>query len=136
MSSSYIGLGVTAVRDFPLTDADAIRAAAEPFRDQIIERLDDMDPAGYIENTETDPIDLIVEGVLWLRSHDGANAWEIPGTNLEFVTAGGETFGDSPFEDYDAVIITSEAAHYLPELGKVLGVFGGGIRLGFRPANN
>lgn len=133
MGTSYIGGGLTADKSKTIED---VRAVVESFRDQIAAKLDDIDAAGYFDDEETavdDLIDSIVEGVAYI---DGSRlggqyvaAWEVPGNDeLYFLTFGGMSWGDSPFDEFDAVCFAGEAAAAVPEFGRAVGILGGGIR--------
>jgi hypothetical protein len=136
MGASYIGGGLTAEKSKSIED---VRAVVESFRDQIAAKLDDIDAAGFFEDEETAVDDLIasiVEGVKFIddsRLGDPYVAsWEIPGNDaLYFLTFGGMSWGDSPFEEFDAVCFAGEAAAALPEFGRAVGILGGGIRLDY-----
>lgn len=139
MGSEYIGGGMTVEKSKTIED---VRAVVESFREQIAAKLIEIDPAGYFDDEDTvvdDLIDSIAEGVTFLTgSRMGGRllaAWDVPGNaDVCFVTFGGMSWGDSPFEEFDAVVHAGDAAAAIPEFGRAVGILGGGIRVDYSEA--
>jgi hypothetical protein len=139
MGAEYIGGGMTIEKVKDIAD---VRAVVESFRDQIAAKLDDIDPVGYFDDVDTAVdglIDSIVEGVTFLDTNRTGGryiaAWDVPGNDaVYFVTFGGMSWGDSPFEEFDAVVHAGDAAAVIPEFGRAVGILGGGIRVDYPEA--
>ncbi len=144
MSVEYISLGLTVQRDFPIEDFDTARVIVEVHREAIIARIAEIDahesrPAELYEDDadwHESVLDEIAAGAMWAHQfvHDG-HGWEIPeGLTAEtfaFAVRGGDSFGDAPFEEYDAVVLAGDACSTIPALARALGIPGGGIRLAY-----
>lgn len=136
MGADYIGGGMTIEKTKTIED---VRALVESFRDKLVAKLDDIDPAGFFDDEETardELINYIVDGVLFLnherQSSRYAAVWDIPEhEDIVFITFGGMSWGDSPFEGYDGLVMAGDAAHFVPEFGRAIGVLGGGICLAY-----
>lgn len=142
MSSSYISLAFTAIPetvatvdfDQALTDHFPAILAAVPQIDTneyILNVLDwDQDAEDAEKATQEEGLrDLLREAWFWLKDEDSHLALPIGDTGRSLITAGGDTWGDSPFDAYDAVVILSDTAAEIPEFGAAIGVLGGGIRI-------
>lgn len=132
MGAEYIGGGLTVDTSKTIED---VKAVVESFREQILAKADDIDPSGFFEDEELGGlIDYIVGGVAFILEEKLGGryvaSWDIPGTpDLRFLTFGGMSWGDSPFDGYDGVVFAGDAAHHVPEFGRAVGILGGGIRI-------
>jgi len=151
MGASYVSLGMTVEQGASL-DAERAKEVVLRHLDTIEGKLSDIDPSGRYEllgpDAEIDTDDagevesrdeereelvkLLVDGLVWIHEDWGSDSWHIPGAeNLAFVTAGGMSHGDSPFDEFDGAVMASEAAAIIPEFGREVGILGGGIRLAY-----
>jgi len=63
----------------------------------------------------------LIEGSRW------SMARTIPGTTLEFVTAGGSSWGDDPFEGFSELCLFIDALDALPDVAQAAGFVCGGL---------
>lgn len=142
MTSEFIGLGLTVDPSKLPQDFTEAQTRLEPFKDSILDHIESVDPAGYFDaidandedgNPDWEAVrDTIADGLDWLGgAEDIAMTFSVPETDYSFVTFGGETFGDSPFEQFDAVILAGNAADHVPGLAQATGIVGGGIRISY-----
>lgn len=137
MGAEFIGMGMTVRDKFNLGVEEATTVVQE-YAQQINEKIDLIDSAGAytLDSYDSESAALeailasIVEGAVWAHGDSrGASYWPIPGTDLVFLTSGGWSWGDPPFEEYDGAVLAGDACSEIPELGAKLGILGGGIRL-------
>lgn len=133
MSADYIGLGLTIHQPTISKTPDEARAALTPHLKTLEDGVEEFDYQGYLDATGETVEDTFLEALHWLGDLSEANMWPVPGApeGTYFITAGGMSWGDSPFEAFDAVCMLSDAAVAFPQVGRALGVLGGGIRLDY-----
>ena len=142
-----VSLGYTAEPSrYPATD-DAAKAIFEGVVDLIIENRDNVDYAGnwdfYVDSSETPEgeeeealrtalVQRLTGAVAWMRDNGREQSFfEVPGLqypNFMFVTSGGMTWGDDPFDEFSDVCNLLAVVDALPQIGKSIGVLGGGIK--------
>ncbi|UDL15809.1 hypothetical protein QEH42_gp149 [Microbacterium phage Pumpernickel] len=116
-----------------------VRAVVESFREQIVAKIDDIDPSGYFDDEDSaadELIESIIEGVTTVNESRGGGQffapWDVPGNeDVYFLVFGGSSWGDSPFDEFDAVCFAGEAASTIPDFGRAVGILGGGIRFDY-----
>ena len=146
MGADMISVGYT-VSPRTITDEEA-NAILDKYMDKVMESQDDWDYQGYfVEIVELDEDapqeeqdaemrgmvrDTLATGlgfVLGGEDNRLVTGYRIGDTGNVFYTAGAPTWGDAPFEEFDAVVLTVDACRAVPELGDALGILGGGIVL-------
>lgn len=109
----------------------------QSFKTQIVEQIEEIDIAGYLDLV-TDNDDEVIEALAGAAiaikeeafSHSTVT-YPIGTTGFNFNVAGGETWGDSPFDEFDIVYALIEAVDVVPGLGEALGILGSGIRFNY-----
>lgn len=141
MSADLITVSYTTRRGPDPEDGDA-EAAIVAHLEAIRKDIEHIDGGGYFEACGYDEeirddfgtdmlLPTLMEG--WQAHKSGylLNQWSIPGTTkdevLWFNVAGGTSYGDNPFDGFDALCMLIDAAALFPTLGERLGILGGGI---------
>jgi len=140
MGADYISLGATIDKRVTLTP-EQTRDVVREFLPAIKENFLKIDPSGRFDDmdaSDDDIVDTIAAGATWLKTGEEWSLWKIPGAdeNLRFLVSGGMSWGDPPFEEYDGAVMASDAADVLPDLGRRVGILGGGIRLDYASATS
>lgn len=134
MGASYISMGATIAQGLQIDQAGAEAIVRKHFP-TIKAELAEIDASGRFDDADEDDaelISLIASGIVWLHSGEERDTWNIPQhPNLQFATAGGLSWGDSPFEEYDAAVLAADAAATLPAFGREVRILGGGIRFDY-----
>lgn len=141
-----ISIGLTVEHD-KLPTVDAARAILDGAIEAILEErenidftgswdyyLDGVDPEApdYEEGLRSEVLDHLINGYGWLVNNGNEQAWfAIPGVQYRFITSGGMTHGDSPFDEYDDVVQLMCTVDAIPALRRPLGILGGGIQLSY-----
>jgi hypothetical protein len=138
MGAESIQLGLTIDDENVPQDETEIRALVQEHIAALNEKMDLIDASGLytLDYYETDEemnagvTEALVQATVWLKNGETDQAiWEIPGyPHLAFITAGGQTWGDSPFDEFDAVVLLGNAASEVPAFGRAVGVLGGGLK--------
>lgn len=140
MSSSFIYYGLTI--DPTVIYAADMETVIAAHADKFVEEVESIDYNGQIRDMLGEGednvdglrkalVDTISEGLGWLvENWEEQGVFNVPGDKgHKFVTGGGDSWGDSPFDEYDALIIAANAAEAIPEFGKAVGLVGGGITI-------
>ena len=100
----------------------------------ILSHMDQLDYSGRFEGEDdADLIDIvrttIQQGYEVSIEYGGraTNTWDIPGTNLMFVYMGGGSWGDDPFDGFDALTMFLIACEVWPDLGEKVGFVCAGL---------
>ena len=150
MSADMVSIGYTVKRN-ALPTIDAAKAIFQGVMEAVMEKRDQIDlagrwayfvdggidpeenPAGYEDALRDEVFDHLVTGMSWiLDAHREQSWWGIPDyEDLRFVTSGGMTWGDDPFDEFEDVQLVILAVESIPALGPALGILGGGIQTTF-----
>lgn len=150
MGADMVSIGYTVKRN-ALPTIDAAKAIFQGVMEAVMEKSDQIDfsgrwayfvdgaidpeetPAEYEEALRDAVFDHLVTGMSWILDATREQAWwMIPDyENLRFVTSGGMTWGDDPFDEFEDVQLVVLAVESIPNLGPALGILGGGIRTMF-----
>lgn len=130
MGADLITLGLTV--DTQMREArtpEAARALLDSLADWEIDnvlRLSDADPFGDRFDDPQEARDFILAGIAeieaWKDGQRYVQAWDVGDTDRVFYVAGGTSWGDSPFDEWDEAV----AVLYLPKaITDRLGIFPG-----------
>lgn len=134
MGASFVNLGLTVESTLPVSDIAQAKQVIASHATELLAQIDWWDRSGLVELTDnqdenlTIVTDTLTEGMGWLLDPYQYATWRVPGTSRHFITSGGLSWGDNPFDEFDAVSMLAEACVVVPALGHALGVLGDGIR--------
>lgn len=129
MGADLITVGFTVEHELASkTSSEILRT----FAATVQANINKIDSSGYMDEMSAEDNDAainhLIDGFEAIKSYAFPyNSWDVPGTGYSFIVAGGETWGDPPFEDYDAVNCFLEAINIIPAMGEATGVLGSGI---------
>jgi len=133
MGADLVGIGFTHDRRITCAE-EALLAVVSAIRDEVLtdEVLGFIDPAGAYDGEDLPAIrEALAEGAVEYLSaicqHRMAVGYDIPGTELTFVFAGGATWGDDPFDGFAALCLFVRAAEVFADLGDRAGLVCGGL---------
>ncbi|MFE6966875.1 hypothetical protein ACFVAJ_17325 [Agromyces sp. NPDC057679] len=127
-------------------DIEEAEMIVAPFVDEIFPHIEMLDHSGALDGdlydhdgldddeddrvrVRADMLRHLAVGYQWLITEDGSHSDErkIGSTGLRYVYVGGLTYGDGPFDEYDAVVFLADAVDYSDGLRNLTGILGGGI---------